>query len=191
MICREATRDEARIMTERDPDPALQEIHRGSGEISSQAAGLKIILRATQQLNNFPAAKQAFLRAAATWESLIENPITIIVDVDFGPTRFGEPYPEDELGSTDFQNFAGFSLYSSVREKLIAGASSPQERSLYNSLPAEIVPTEFGDTTNIFGPATFFRALGILNAVADPDQEEGTIGTAPFNRVQLRIQIRF
>jgi hypothetical protein len=58
-----------------------------------------------------------------------------------------------------------------VRERLIADASSFEERALYNSLPAGNVPTEHGNTTNIFGPATLFRALGILNAVANPDQE--------------------
>jgi hypothetical protein len=171
ILCREATPEETQEILNRDPSLSLHEIDRRSAEVSSQTAGLRIILRGTQQLNNFPQAKQAFLRAAATWESLIANPITIIIDVDFGPTRFGNPFPVGMLGETGFQNYAGYSLYPNVRESLIAGASSSDERSLYNSLPTGSVPTELGNTTNIFGPATFFRALGILNAVADPSQE--------------------
>ena len=39
-----------------------------------------------------PTAKAAFTAAAAKWEALIQNPITVVIDVDFGTTHFGEPF---------------------------------------------------------------------------------------------------
>ncbi|MFY9574877.1 MAG: hypothetical protein WAV20_26035, partial [Blastocatellia bacterium] len=171
-VCREATAQEALTITQRDPDLILHQLQSELEQIRPQTAGIKIILRGTQQLNSSPQAKQAFLKAAAKWESLIQTPITVIVDVDFGPTRFGKPFPGGLLAESGFQNIAGFSVYPTVREKLRAGASSVEQRSLYDSLPGASVPTELGSTTNIFGPATLFRALGMLNAVADPEKEK-------------------
>ncbi len=81
---------------------------RGEGGITQQQpaplSGLKIVLRGTQQLEEFPQAKQAFLRAAATWERIIESPISIVLDVDFGPKNFDVPFPNDRIiGSTRSQ----------------------------------------------------------------------------------------
>ena len=170
--CREATPAEAAMVLQRDPDLKLQEISVPRSEaFTAQASGLTITLRGTPQLENFPQARQAFLRAAARWQSLIQNPLNIIVDVDFGPTNFGVPFPEGRLGNTRFQNTGNLSWYPQVREKLIAGAATPETRALYNSLPLSSVPTELGDTAAVFGPATMFRALGLLSPVANPDQE--------------------
>jgi hypothetical protein len=40
-------------------------------------------------LDGNAAAKQAFINAAATWESKLKNPVIIVMDVDYGITRFG------------------------------------------------------------------------------------------------------
>lgn len=183
--CRQATADEARMMTRRDPNLQLREITpTSSNQMNAQSGGLKIILRGTSQLEAFPQAKEAFLKAAAVWESIIQNPITIVVDVDFGPTIFGEPFPANFGGLTNFQNIGPDEVseasfwYPTIRDKLIASASNDEERSLYNSLPVASVPTDFGNTAAVFGPATLFRALGLLDPVADPDQE-GHLGTPP------------
>src|SRR5262249_35491488 len=121
----------------------------------------------------------AFRRAAAVWASILQNSISVVVDVDYGPTRFGEAYPEGLLGSTDFQNTGGAQLYPTVRSKLLASASNTQEQSLYNALPTSTVPTDIGNAPGVFGPSALFRALGILNPVADPDGERADLGDPP------------
>jgi hypothetical protein len=185
--CRKATADEAAVVMRRDPDLQLQEITPPrTGSLNAQAAGLTIIVRGTSQLEGFPQAKQAFLRAVARWESLIRDPITIIVNVDFGPTNFGEPFPEGLVGNTHFQNTGDLSWYTPVREKLLAGAATPEERALYNSLPPSGVPTDLGDTIGVFGPSALFRAIGMLNPVADPEQETelGRLPSIGFNSAE-------
>jgi hypothetical protein len=64
--CREATPDEVEWMRQRDPTLPLHVIT--PLEVSQQQTGLRIILRMTPQLEQFPQAKAAFLRAAQTWE---------------------------------------------------------------------------------------------------------------------------
>jgi len=64
---------------------------------ASQQAGARIVLRGTSQLQIFPAARDAFKRAAARWESVIQSQITVIVDVDFGPFVFGKPFENDTV----------------------------------------------------------------------------------------------
>src|SRR5215510_13790686 len=134
VFCRDATREESQAIAARDQ---LLPLHVISDEISAQDAGLRIILRGTPQLENFPQAKVAFLRAAQTWEAVIRSPITLIIDVDYGPLRFGVPYPNPNiLGSTGTQDIGGASLYPAVRSSLVSGASSARESELYNALPA-------------------------------------------------------
>src|SRR6185503_8350998 len=96
-VCRSATPEESIGMEKRDPNVRLRPI---SPIRPNQQAGLKITLRGTQQLESFPQAKAAFLKAAATWEALIVTPISIVVDVDFGPTRFGKQFRPNEIGGT-------------------------------------------------------------------------------------------
>src|SRR4029078_11120237 len=86
IICRPANIDEATAMNMRDPQQRLRII---SPLRLDQQGGVKIILRGTKQLDDFPQAKNAFLSAAAEWESVIQTPITIVIDVDYGPTFFG------------------------------------------------------------------------------------------------------
>jgi len=155
--CREATPDEVEWMRQRDPTLPLHVIT--PLEVSQQQTGLRIILRATPQLEQFPQAKAAFLRAAQTWERLIRNPITIVLDVDFGPTRFGQPYPPRVIGSTRPQELTGNNVYPDVRSRLLQGASSPQERDVYTALPQEQVPTDLGRTSTIIAPSAVFAPL--------------------------------
>lgn len=176
-VCRQATPQEAFAMAHRDPDQPLRPI--SPLRLNRQQSGLRIILRATPQLDNFPEAKAAFLRAAATWEALIQTPITIVVDVDFGPTRFGQPYPPGVLGSTNAQGVGGRSIYPDVRARLVAGASDVKEASLYDSLPTPTVPTDLGNSADTFASSAVFRALGLLPDVADPDQEKVQLGSPP------------
>src|SRR5580765_5178746 len=108
------------------PDEALRSLDRPRSGLhalsgvrlkESVAPGLQIMLRGTDQLNNFPQAKQAFLNAAARWQSIIQNPITVVVDVDFGPTMFGDPFPKTILGQTDPQMLFSRTGYPAVRQR--------------------------------------------------------------------------
>ena len=142
ITCRKATREEALALTKRDG--VERRVISPASHASSN--GLKIILRATPQLDSFPEAKAAFLAAAARWESLISTPITIVIDVDFGPTFFGQPFPPLVLGSTDTQSLIGGGIYDFVRQGLVFGASNSRESVLYSQFPAGSIATDIGQT---------------------------------------------
>ncbi|HSE21057.1 MAG TPA: NF038122 family metalloprotease [Pyrinomonadaceae bacterium] len=175
LICRKATREEALALTKRDG----VERHVITPKSHVNADGLTIILRATPQLENFPEAKDAFLAAAARWESLISTPITIVIDVDFGPTFFGEPFPPNVLGSTDTQTLMGAGIYDFVREGLVFGASSFKESQLYQRFPAGSIKTDIGQTDFMSSPSADLRALGLISPVADPVGEFPFFGPPP------------
>jgi len=184
LSCRAVTDAEARAMR-RDPGPSLHVIREeafalGAPNAPEQAQpGLKIILRGTPQLDGSPEAKAAFLRAARAWESLIQNPITVVIDVDFGPTNFGEPFGEDQYGLTRFQRAFEANAYSIIRSALIRSAGSPQEAALYNALPPAQLPTDLGAATGMIYHVPAMRALGLFPPVADPDAERETLGLPP------------
>ena len=98
--CLEAGGEQARSIRDRDPNLPLTVIAPAS-EPSGAQAGLRIILRGTAQLQGFPLAEEAFKRAAAQWEAMIQTRVAIVIDVDFGPTLFGKPFEDGVLGSTD------------------------------------------------------------------------------------------
>jgi uncharacterized protein (TIGR03437 family) len=189
MTCRGTTEQEVNVM-QSYPD---QELHVIGDEAMApkspdqEQKGLKIILRGTTQLEQFPEAKAAFLRAARTWESLIQNPITVVIDVDFGPTFLGKPFPEYMIGETRFQRHFETNAYPIIRAALIRSAGSPLEASLYNSLPPAQLPTDLGAATGMIYHVPAMRALGLFPAVADPEAEKGTLGLPPaigFNSAQ-------
>ncbi|MFN7621671.1 MAG: NF038122 family metalloprotease, partial [Acidobacteriota bacterium] len=151
---------------------------------STEQTGLKIILRATSQLENNTRAKEAFIRAAAYWESIITSPITVIIDVDYGPTRFGVPYPNaNVIGSTSSQTLGTSTLYTSMRSRLIERAANAQQSQIFNRLPALSLPTELGTTTSVFVSSAILRALGFIAPTADPATETnyGPLPSIGFN----------
>src|SRR5262245_22315867 len=66
--CRQMTALEFKQMRVDQPQVEVREISDGGARRTLQD-GLKITLRGTQQLEQFPDAKQAFLRAAAKWQA--------------------------------------------------------------------------------------------------------------------------
>jgi hypothetical protein len=170
VACRRASAREARLLSRRDSSDQLRRI-TPADEYSAQQKGLQIVLRATQQLQNSPEAGAAFLKAASIWTDKIQSPVTIIVDVDFGPTRFGEQWGAQVLGSTSPQEITS-DAYRAVRAQLIAGAPDDQARDIFNSLPIDTMPTDIGNTITMRAPAANARALGLLDPVADPDGKE-------------------
>ncbi len=185
--CRGATPTEAKMFSHREGSIELHRISPVHPDAAgSRSAGLQIVLRSTQQLDKFPGARSAFLRSAAIWEDSIQTPITIVIDVDYGPTLFGAPWPRGSIGGSSAQELTR-DTYSTVRMHLIAHASSEQERSICNSLPVGTIPTDIGATTAMRVPSANARALGLIDAVADPDGREQSLGKPPsvgFNSSQ-------
>ena len=180
--CLEATLEQSVEMRRRAPGEVLQvlEPEKLAKARRGEATGLTIILRGTTQLDNFPSAKAAYIRAAETWEALIRTPVTVLIDVDFGPNRFGSPWPSGVLGSTDSQ-FGSFAYtWSGVRSRLISRASSDTEATFYGSLPSSAgVPTTEGTCTLVYIPSAVQRTLGLLDAVPDEDEEFEDLGPPP------------
>lgn len=151
--------------------------------LSAEARGLNIILRATEQLDAYPEAKAAFDRAAARWEARIANPVTVYVDVDFGPTLFGQPFGSGVTGfAIPDDRVSAEGAYPELRQRLLARADNPAEAALYAALPADAIPTDLGPTTRYQAPSALLRVLGILPAEAAPSDPAPRIG---FNSVYL------
>jgi Bacterial pre-peptidase C-terminal domain/Domain of unknown function (DUF4214) len=144
-----------------DTNSAVTNAQTGENAV---AANLTIVLRASDQLNSFPEARAAFVRAAQSWENLIKSPVTIYLDVDYGPTFFGQPWETGVLGATSSPLIS--SSYSNVRAKLIATSSNSTELSLYNSLPTASLPTDLNSSTSAVVSASIGRAIGLLPAAA-------------------------
>lgn len=138
------------------------------------ANGLTITLRSTTQLDGFPEAKAAFIRAAAQWEAIIKNPISIIIDVDYGPTRFGTTYPSGVLGSTSTPT--AIQPYDTVRTRLLNSAASTAETTLYTALPTGSVSTDIGSLSSVSVASPLNRALGLAPADAASTDTAPSIG---------------
>jgi hypothetical protein len=178
--CADSVPGEIDVFTNRDPRIQLRQITHVGEQITAQQTGLTIILRATAQLDANATAKAAFIAAAARWEAIIRNPITVVIDVDYGPTRFGVPYPgSDVLGATLSQRVGDSLNYLDTRSRLVAGASSPAETTLYGTLPSDEVTTDIGTTEGLLAPSALFRAIGSLPPVADPINEQVSLGSPP------------
>lgn len=181
-ICRDATLAEGRALKSSVSSTGFRQINHlknqtmlaagsGSGEAPA-GSGLTIVLRASAQLDQNPEAKAAFIAAAAKWEALIQNPITVVIDVDYGPTVFGISFPSSNtLGLTATQELYYVGNYSDIRGRLVSHASSPSEAALYNALPVGSVPTDLGNTSTVFVASPILRALGGISPVASPDTE--------------------
>src|SRR5258705_3706434 len=165
IVCREATSEERQRVAGRNGGGPMRVIYSGAPRrkdlpygsqlwISDEAAGLplqvsvglRIVLHGTSQLEQNQAAKNAFIVAANRWEAIISTPITVVIDVDFGTTFFGQPYDPSVIGATGVSTATG--PYSDLRQRLINGASTPVEQQLYNALPATAVPVEFNGTNS-------------------------------------------
>ncbi|MFN8003406.1 MAG: NF038122 family metalloprotease [Acidobacteriota bacterium] len=172
VACRRMTEAEANTLRLNEQRAGMEFLPRETA-LREQAQGLKINLRGTSQLNNFPQARDAFTRAAAVWESIIQTQISIVLDVDFGPTLFGAPYPgTDTLGATDPQVLGANNIYSLVRLQMVARGTSPQQLAVLNALPGNSVNTDAGTTSSVFSSSASLRALGLLSATANPATEQ-------------------
>ncbi len=179
-VCRSAT-DAERLELEKIVPRNLQQINHLGEEAMALSSpgenagdGLTLILEATQQLKDNPAAEAAFIRAAIRWENVITSPITVYLQVDLGPTNFGTTWPTGVLGSTSSPSIGA--NYASVRGNLIAGANTPEKSNVYNALPTNSVPTDLGAATSVTVSSSIARAIGLLPATAQPTDGKARIG---------------
>jgi hypothetical protein len=181
IVCREALPEERAGLDQIGSENLRQINHlednapTAPGEMSDLPAHLTIILRATAQLDGNPTAKNAFIAAAANWENRIKSPVTIYIDVDYGPTNFGAAWPAGVLGSTSAAN-AVSAPYLTVRSNLQLSASNANETTIYNSLPSPVLPTDTGDVNTVSVPAAIARAIGLLDPTAQPTDSAARIG---------------
>jgi Calx-beta domain len=182
-ICRAATAAERGELEKITPKNLRQINHLGekSPGLSTEADNdlpqhLTIILRATTNLENNPAAKAAFVRAAAEWENIVMSPVTIYIDADFGPDNFGAPWSTGVLGSTSAPS--GIYSYAFVRNNLISGANTAAKSAVYNALPASSVPVDVNpnSSTNVSVSNSIGRAIGLLDPTAQPGDGAPRIG---------------
>ncbi|MCS6804569.1 MAG: NF038122 family metalloprotease [Acidobacteriota bacterium] len=177
LVCREATAEEAAMVKSRDPDYPVMPIR--PIRFYHQQDGLKIVLRGTPQLDRFPEAREAFIRAAAAWEERVQTPITVVIDVDYGPTWFGQTYPSGVLGATDPQMIGRTGNYGEVRSRLIQRTPDTHEALIYGALPSGALTADIGSINSVMAPSPVFRALGLLPPVADPAGEKSQLGDPP------------
>jgi hypothetical protein len=83
------------------------------------------------------------------------------------------------VGSTDTQSLIGGGIYDFVRQGLVFGASNSRERVLYSQFPAGSITTDIGQTDIMISPSADFRALGLIDPVADPQGELPFFGPPP------------
>jgi phosphotransferase system IIB component len=177
-VCRDASVNETRSLRSVQGTSGLRQINHLSEKMplspelntTQSATGLTIILRATAQLDAQPDAKAAFVAAAAKWETLIKDPITIIIDVDYGTTFFGTPFSSaNVLGATSTQLLFFPNNYTDVRGRLNSHANGASEQALAAALPTTTVPSDIGAIPTILGASPLLRALGALPADAQTD----------------------
>ncbi len=161
-----------RVITARERQEALRDTAMAAQP--EGVNGLTITLRSTAQLDGFPQAKAAFIRAAAQWEAQIKNPISIIIDVDYGPTRFGTAYPTGVLGSTSTPTST--QSFDTVRARLVNGAGGAAETTLYNALPTGTINTDVGAVSQVSVASPLMRALGLSAADAGTSETAPSIG---------------
>src|SRR5262245_3231108 len=181
VVCREATAEEIRERQQDQQKQGLKQINhfdldKTVGGQTAEAANLIIVLRATQQLQQNADATAAFNRAAQNWENVIMSPITIYIDVDFGATNFGEPWPAQVLGATGSPSNSY--QYQSVRANLIAqanGEGNATKQGIFNALPPAAVPTDLGDAGGVDVSDSIAWAIGLLPSTAQPADDAAQI----------------
>jgi hypothetical protein len=180
--CRDAAPDEALVLNKR-PAVALFEFGESHGRISTNdgpQTHLNIILRGTAQLEANAEAKAAFERAAAIWESVIANPVTIYVDVDYGPKRFGQDWPSANIiasaGTPSYLYSDGD--YAEFRSLFVARADDANEAVIYSALPLESFPTDVGNVSAFGGGGNILRLFGLeqFPATAASEDSASSIG---------------
>ena len=179
-VCRAATPAEASEMdkikpTDLRPINHLEQTSKPRAGAEDLPQHLTINLLATANLDANAPAKAAFIRAAAAWENIITSPVTIYIEADYGPTNFGNAWPDQVLGSTSSPSLNNIG-YSSVRQTLIGVANSPQQLATYNALPQNSLPTDLSSAPAMSVSSSIARAIGLLDPTAQQTDNKARIG---------------
>ncbi len=119
-------------------------------------------LTTTSQLDAVPQAKAAVQRVLTKWAEMFDNDVTAPVNVDFGPTLFGNQFPSpDSVGVTTATIFPGD--YALLSDSLSAGTFIQQQRGLYESFPQGAFRTEVSLVSRVRMPVPLARVSGSLN----------------------------
>lgn len=162
--CRQFNRtaEEARALEEAKAKVGMIVLQNTIGR-RTEGQGLDIILRGTPQLLQFPDAVAAFEAAAQKLEAYLANPITVVIDVDYGPTRFGTPWGPGVLGSTS-SAVISLSGYTVRRFADSLKAKAPGYGAIYDAIPQPVPNTAGAANPLPSGTTPNLQALGILNA---------------------------
>jgi len=118
---------------------------------------MNINLTFDQPVNTLPAGFVASINAVVQFlDSHFNNPVTINIDVGYGEID-GQPLAPGALGESE--TFLNEYSYSALRTALIANATSPDQISAVNSLPATD-PTP-GGVGNYWTSTAEAKAIGL------------------------------
>ena len=150
---------------------------------SQSVRGLKILLRATDQLMQNKEALLAFRRAAARWERYIRTNITVVIDVDFGETLFGEPFDSPlVLGATYNPAYiaTGESVSGLVGNLKSLHPGDTQLQNLYDAIPIPTPTTAGPNLGKLIGGIINLQELGYADANVDPDMDVTPFGSVAY-----------
>ncbi len=148
--------------------------------------GLKIILRATDQLMQYPDVVLAFKIAAARWERVITTPVTTVLDVDYGPTRFGAAFGAGVLGATSTTTY--YALKATNTNALVPDIvqhlkdlkpRNVQLNDIYNAIPIPTPSTVKANLGRSIGTLINLQALGFIDANISEDPNINPFGSVP------------
>ncbi|PYP88564.1 MAG: hypothetical protein DMF61_05095 [Blastocatellia bacterium AA13] len=189
-VCLQAPAEQAHALRQREPG-AASILLTPPDSAGVPRTGLRIVLRGTPQLQNFPEAIDGLRRAAAQWEAQIQTVLTVVVEVDFGPTFFGAQASDDVVDVSDGQILGGNALYAGALADLVSGPYPNEKKALYSSLPARALPTDHGTYSGLLMSSATLRALDLLNPVADADGERTDFGAPPAIAINSKIKFDF
>jgi len=181
--CEEVVKDAANL----DNSVATTNLHiLPSLNDASSLRGVKIILRATDQLMQYPDAILAFRRAAARWERVLTTPMTTVLDVDYGPTRFGTAFSAGVLGSTSTTAYYAFKapnvnalVPDFIQKFKDLKPGNTQLADLYNAIPNPTPSTVPANLSRGIGTLINLQALGFVDANISADPNVNPFGSVP------------
>ena len=184
VTCDVATEEEfARALEVEQAPVRLTVIPSLSDQARRPVSNFRILLRATDQLIDRPEALQAFRRAAARWERVITSPLTVVIDVDYGPLRFGTgEYAPTTIASANsaLQFYSGTASSGEVVAQLMTrNTGNSQLQALYDAIPVPTPSTAGPDLGRAIGGLIPLQALGVRPATINPDPEVNPFGTVP------------
>ena len=134
-------------------------------------------------------SKATAANPAAKWEAIVRDSLTIIIDVDFGTTAFGQPYPSaNTIGVTSQSSLSVRNALGAVRESLIDLAKTSPQTAAFTALPTTTLPTSSIRLRSMLRTAIF--AASVSARAGAPRRLPGRLRTgqpAPNNMDHRRV----